>query len=286
MNNPWLRGFGALVCIAGLAFVAREVFAFRSELLPLANNPPLIAATLLSAVVYAAALMLLAIGWARLLVPGEAADAAPRRALVSIFASSAIAKYLPGNVLHFAGRQAMAGSLGISQKNIAMASLMESLCTLAAGLLLALLALAGLQHMGIWVTSLVAVAVVAAMLRGRSSVAEMFALALIFFAVNQAILGVFLGLLGQPLALFLPVSAAYLLAWAAGNVLPGAPGGLGIREGAFVALCEGFDIGIPSIVLLIAIAMRCVSLIGDPLFSFFGVMMKPSNTSTNQTDLS
>jgi hypothetical protein len=60
------------------------------------------------------------------------------------------------------------------------------------------------------------------------------------------------------------VIPAYAAAWLAGFALPGAPGGLGVREAAFIMLVEPTLGAVPG--LEIAMATRVVTTLGDLLF--------------------
>jgi len=64
------------------------------------------------------------------------------------------------------------------------------------------------------------------------------------------------------------VALAYLLAWLAGLVVPGAPGGLGVREGVLVFLLGG--VSGEAFAVALAVAMRFVSTTGEAIFALVG----------------
>ena len=68
----------------------------------------------------------------------------------------------------------------------------------------------------------------------------------------------------------LMAAGAYSLAWLAGFVIPGAPGGLGVREFVLYALISPW---VDDKVLLMAIASsRIVTTLGDVVFYIMGLI--------------
>jgi glycosyltransferase 2 family protein len=65
------------------------------------------------------------------------------------------------------------------------------------------------------------------------------------------------------------VSAAFLISWLLGFVIPGAPGGIGVREGAFAALGSVFLA--PDPLVIVAVLMRIVTLMGEALLFLLAV---------------
>ena len=67
-------------------------------------------------------------------------------------------------------------------------------------------------------------------------------------------------------------AALYIVAWLIGFAMPGAPGGLGVRE-AFMVMQLAPAAGEPE-ALAFALMTRLVSIAGDMLFVFAGVVLK------------
>jgi uncharacterized membrane protein YbhN (UPF0104 family) len=78
-----------------------------------------------------------------------------------------------------------------------------------------------------------------------------------------------------PLSLeWLPVLVeAFALSWLAGFVAPGAPAGLGVREGVLVALLG--PLLESALVLQIVVAFRLATLVGDFIALALGVALRP-----------
>ena len=275
MQHPLIRLAGGLLALAGIAFLGYQVWLLRVELAQILAEPRLLACVVLGSLIYGAALFLLAYGWAGVLTGRRGPLTAE---LLRIFSMSSIAKYLPGNVLHFAGRQVMVAGLGFSQVEIARATLAESLLTLAAALSLAALIWAGVLVP--WAAPLLAILFGAVFLIRRADpMTRMFALGCVFFAINVALLAAVIASMTGLQAAFLELGVAYLIAWSAGNLLPGAPGGLGVREAAFVALASSLFAETGPVVIAAALAMRLVTLIGDAVFFGAGTLLDKSGTT-------
>jgi glycosyltransferase 2 family protein len=68
---------------------------------------------------------------------------------------------------------------------------------------------------------------------------------------------------------FLILAGAYSLSWAAGFLLPGAPGGLGVREAALAMLLSGSYA--PDSVFLLSILSRVATVLADLVIFLFGL---------------
>jgi uncharacterized membrane protein YbhN (UPF0104 family) len=88
------------------------------------------------------------------------------------------------------------------------------------------------------------------------------ALSGIVFAATYRIAG------GELSGSLLPVAGAYVLAWLAGLVTPGAPAGIGVREAVLLFLLGG--VGTPPVILLAVILGRAVTVVGDLVFYLAG----------------
>jgi len=227
---------------------------------------------LLFSVVYAASCMLTALAWRGILASlGPQVDG--RRAMY-IYGSSQIAKYVPGNVLHLVGRQARGIASGIPALPLAksMAWEIASLC-LSGGLFcfLMLPQLLPGTNTGLSVVAyLVAlgIAVLTASKWRDPGLGRSVFLNSAFLAVSGALFTVLLYRIA-PSAVAdadaaLLIGTAYVVAWLAGFVTPGAPAGLGIRELVLYALLQ--PVANDAEILAALIAARVVSVLGDLLF--------------------
>lgn len=246
---------------------------------------------------YALALFILFVSWFYTLRQNSPARV-PIRAGAYVYAVSNIAKYLPGNVFHFAGRQILGARLGWSHAAIARATLLE-IAAILIGVSLIIL-IVGLSSSGdaavrmmfadessltrYWRNTAIAMLIAAAIaltifcrmqlpqrLFGIAAKALMVVLGLVtgFFVCYALIAIVFVNALPNASAAppWAMLVIAYLLAWLAGFVVPGAPGGLGVRESVLVLLLSIYPHGAEAIALALGLGMRFVSTLGDALFA-------------------
>lgn len=248
-----------------------------------------LAVAAVSAIIYGFAFHLLALAWAVTLKRlSDASVDLP--SLIRGYAVANFAKYLPGSVLHYVGRQVVAARLGCAQKVAAQATAMEmAFHLLASGILLALLLPFAYAELG-WLASvaplwnaawplllIVAVGGLAFLCfrflrRGarpapdlRIAVAVL-CLQLVFFTLATAI-GLWLAviLLAPPLASLPAVAFAFLFSWLVAFVVPGAPGGLGVREACLATALQPY--GDLATILLLVTLSRIVLVAGEGLFA-------------------
>ena len=71
------------------------------------------------------------------------------------------------------------------------------------------------------------------------------------------------------------IIAAYIIAWLLGFIVPGAPGGIGVREFVISAITEGTSMG--AVVLLAAVIHRIITVVGDIISYILGRMVGGRN---------
>ena len=273
-TRTWLKRAGTALAVLGIAWVGMRFRRYGAALAP-ADVPGLVWACAAGlALAYAAADVLLALAW-RALLEGQG-TAAGLVWCIRTHGVSQLSKYLPGNVMHLAGRQLLGASAGVPHAVLARSSLLELAGLASAGLLLSLMALP-LVEVGPFprVTPAVGAAIVllalaAARVIGGARAVQVLGCHLLFLIVASANFTTLLVLLAPGSGSSLPWPAAcgaYAAAWLAGFVTPGAPAGLGVREAVLVLLLGGHAAE-PD--LLAAVVLnRAVTALGDTLF--FGI---------------
>ena len=262
--------FGRILCVVGLAIV---VVSFPIDDMEALFERGLALVILAATLCATLAVLALSMGWTRALPPpaqGEHAQA------IRAYCTANLAKYAPGNVMHYVARQAVFAAA--TQKRVALASATEiAEQAMAATLALAVLQLAcaatggdpvlaaWLAETGVerfWTAGMGAAAVIVTVAVAASpfSQARTFlwrlAAALLLEAAAYAVTT---QVVGSGTAA--NVAGMFSLAWLAGFVVPGAPGGLGVREVAFVALVAP-AIDAPT-AALVAVALRIATIAGD-----------------------
>jgi len=219
-----------------------------------------------------------------------------------------IAKYLPGNVFHFAGRQLMAKSFGWSQATVGLASLAEtSLVIIGAGL--GALLYGALANMELVSKNLLPIDWRAMLFTASAGIGAVWFLCAnaahipwlagyagaqniqkfsrslrpllaityytLFFLIGGVMFWLLLaGMRGEWGEQFLTMAGfAYVASWLAGKISPGASAGIGVRE-AILVLIMGPTLG-EAEALVLALGMRVVSVIGDFLLLAMAMLFRP-----------
>jgi len=263
------------------------------------------ASLLAGALCYALASSLLAFAWWRMML-ALSKQSIPARPIMATYAVSQYGKYLPGNVAHYAVRHAWSRRYGLQHAALGVASILEAALLLLAALSLTLLAdtrrLAVLSILdprlaiALLVLMLIVLGVALHWARrkdffGRMHVPALpptpvlllcFACYLAFLLICAALLYGLAHFLGIGIDSFAMLLAASAASWLAGFVVIGAPGGLGVREAAFVAL-TGAALGESHALLLIGL-FRVMTFVGDTLFFGAGALILRGGEKQSTTD--
>jgi uncharacterized membrane protein YbhN (UPF0104 family) len=286
-----LRYFGLVASAVALSWIAlRFVRSGALDLLAHAPAAPLtlVGAIALGACGYALAMCLPALAW-RVLVTALSPSARPRaKETIATYAASQYGKYLPGNIAHYALRHAWSRRAGIPHAALGLAAMLEAALLLIAALAAALLGDTERLRVLSLLDPRLAIALLVAMLAALSIalrfarrmrvfermqmppaprvrvLAACAAVYLAFMIASAALLALLARALGVGFDSFAMLLAANAASWAAGFIVIGSPGGLGVREVAFVAL-TGAALGQSGALLLIGV-FRIVTFLGDTLF--------------------
>lgn len=228
---------------------------------------------------------------------------------VWICAKSNLARYIPGNVAHYASRNIIGTKYGLKQKVMALASLTELLLvTLVSGFIILMLMYQKVQIViyellgernnnlgsivGIFLFFFLII-VVSLFLCIKEKVRNLrlcvfkgaISLVIYFFyhSINLLVFGgmiiyVFkIGTLDQ----IVNLGGCYLIAWLIGMITPGAPGGIGIREYILLVLLR--DTTEESMILQMAVLMRMITLGGDVLAAIEGILIHRIKDAKSET---
>jgi uncharacterized membrane protein YbhN (UPF0104 family) len=267
-----LHLLGSMCALAGVVFVGVRLHAYWQGADIARITPSIWSMVAVLALVYGAANTLLALAWWQLLQVFGAADS--RLGAFRIYGMSQLAKYVPGNIFHLAGRQAMGMAAGMPAAALARSALWELGLIAVAGALSGWMVLPLLMpQFPEWAGVLLALSctlAIAALLRTLRGPGAMraFLAQLLFLVVSSAVFVALLGLMagtgGLDARYWLAIGSAYTAAWLAGLVTPGAPAGLGVREAILLFLLKGM---VAEADLLMAVLLgRVVTVAGDVLF--------------------
>jgi uncharacterized membrane protein YbhN (UPF0104 family) len=234
------------------------------------------------ALFYGATLIGLAYNWLAILNTLLVARL-PAKPVLRSYTETQIAKYMPGNVMHFVSRHIYLKHLGIAHRVIVFATMIElgSQVIAAITAICIVLPFANLTSFPQWeqqasvfspmaAGSVLLLAVVGLMLCVKGhllpTVMLVWARGTIFMLFHGVIFQTILfAISGELVFLVVPVA---ILAWLIGFVTPGAPGGMGVREAVLVALLSK-AIGNED-VLIAALLFRVVTTVGDLALYVFG----------------
>lgn len=230
------------------------------------------------ALVYGIANILLGLAWWALL--RQLGISTTHRWAIKTYGLTQLAKYVPGNIFHLAGRQIIGIAEGLPGLPLAKSAIWELVFLILAGALTGSLAIPCLLYEFSTKASIIAfTCAVCVLVFGISrSLGAWFARAFILHCVFLVVSGlVFAGiislLVNNPRFLLWPeLWGAFILAWLAGLVTPGAPAGAGIREWVLILLLNKM---IGENILLLAIVLgRLTTVIGDMAFFSYAFVLK------------
>ena len=293
--KPVVRIVGVIVSLGAFAFVGGAIYRSLDSLQQQLASPLFLFVVAGSVFAYAMILQLCGLAWHRLLTAIDDPSFGIGRAL-AIYGKTQIYKYLPSNVLHMVGRYRLARSAGASNKALAFAQIAELLTILlAAASIAALFARAVLVHAldergiddptlvnvlvvgGIAVLAVGATTIVRQRMTGTGrkafvAAAVAFAIYILFFIGS----GLLLAALCKSLSTASGVSELIGIgaaAWLVGFVIPGAPGGLGVRETILIAGLSAA--GLPAVeATAVALGYRFVTTVGDALVATVIILLE------------
>jgi len=310
------RLLGLLVAVAAGYYYVRQAAAIWDGVdLRVLLSAKSIALAFAALMLYLAQIPITAMIWRWIL--GDMDIRMPRRPAYAVIASTQFAKYLPGNVAQHIGRVALARSLGGDVPKLTLSLIYENVIALLAAVHITVVFLASRSSSGLerWLpmgsmTLVVIAASAGAVLtfillprlaaylqRRRRTIAGdstefrlslgRLVLAYGLFIASFLSLGLAFTLLVHAIAPangfpFLPLCGAFAAAWVVGLLVPGAPAGLGVREGILVVLLSGI---VPSAAGIAAIALlRVVTTLGDFLHFVLGTwLLRGTSTTPPQT---
>lgn len=288
-KTAW-RILGMLLSVLAFAYLAYALTLSGASVAAYLTSSKSIVFILLGGVFYGITLQFVGAGWWLVLVSLGDRTLCLRTAL-SIFGRTQIYKYLPTNILHMAGRIGEARTHGVSTAILIIAQLVELLLLASAAALVSgafgwqlikeqdhqlhislgtiLSATALIGAIGVfgarWARRLKPISRIQL---SRSHVAMALLCYSIFFLMNGVLLK-FLSIAfdGLNISVFhlMGLGAA---SWLIGFIVPGAPGGLGVREAAMIAALSKLGVNEPA-ALALALSHRLSTILGDGIVAIF-----------------
>ena len=259
--------------MAGMVFVGFRLYSYSLEvnILQIATTSWMFIVIL--SIIYGAANFFLANAWWHLL-QNFRLPVSPLES-TRIFGISQLAKYVPGNIFHLAGRQALGMAAGLPPQALAKSMVWElGLLAVAAtqfGWLILPLIMPHFSESTALYLFLASVGLSGAVIQvifGQHFVYS-FLWKMLFMLVSGLIFIILLSIIsdGEGLTVWnwLTIGGTYIAAWLVGFVTPGAPAGVGVREFILLFMLNGM-VGETNLLLAVLLG-RLVTVVGD--LSFF-----------------
>lgn len=284
--------FGAILAIVSIFFVIFRLKSyFTNEILSFFTFNH-ITILIVVALIYGLVSVSLGCVWKNILAASGTVKS--YRWSISIYGISQIAKYIPGNVFHFAGRQVLGMASGVPGKVLAKSTFLELALLVFCGSLFSIILIPYFLKLApsfiivsffvFLITSLLCSYLISKFY--SSFLAKAFIVQVVFLVFSGSIFYFLLCLINGFSFLVLNedkhwfefyVPAAFVTAWLIGLVTPGAPAGIGVREIVLIFLLgDYFDNG--SILLSVTIS-RIVTVIGDVVFYIIAYFIKRGDLS-------
>ncbi len=310
----WIRRLGSVLVVIGLAFVVRRIHHMHVDFSMLLR-PRIFGSLIAGTVLCLVANLLLAMAWCLALRTASDAEF-PLRDGVAVYLKANIGKYLPGNVFHYVERNIFVRDIGMGQAETAASSLLEIMGQLAGAMFLSVVFLRrrasvvtsyleGMASPALWIIIPVMIILITCMailtirktpiggiasrLMERTKIPAYFKMLGIYvlnlvtvsFSMLLLVIAISGGRVGTDDVNL--IMGSYVLGWMLGFVVPGAPGGIGIREMVITLLMN--ESPLFDAVVLAAVIQRLASILGDVggyLISLF--LMKPMGGKSVKAD--
>lgn len=292
-----IRTTGVIAVIVSLWYIIRS-FISSGSISHIEFSWKIIFITAALSILYSAGNVLRALNWG-IIIHTLSAVKIPFKPLISIYLKTEIIKYIPSNVMHFAGRHILAREYGASHKTALAANVLDMGFILSAAAAVSFPVLffsKDILPSGFFsvlysrklILIILAVSVllsaVCILFVKRKKIAGFFShasirnYAVIFiidvfvFILNGALFWFLLRNMSAPETVSIIIAAPlYALCWMAGFIIPGSPGGLGVREALIVfvfgRLCGDQE------AIFAAVLMRIISIAGDSLSLAAGIRL-------------
>jgi hypothetical protein len=284
-SSKWLLHLvGGGLGLAGVIFVVLRLNAYAQQIDLARFNLAAWSIVALLALVYGAGNLLLARAWWHLLAFFEVKT--KWRWACKAYGLSQLAKYVPGNIFHLAGRQALGMAAGLPTRPLVKSAVWELGLIAIAGALFSLLTVPLVwPDLSLWLSYLLFVVVTAILFAAlykllSSSLAVALIWQMAFLVVSGLVFFGTLTLVVTPttvLPAMTVLCGAFVIAWLVGLVTPGAPAGVGVRELVLLFLLKGV-VGEADLLLAVVFG-RVVTVVGDLLYFMMATFLKQGESN-------
>lgn len=281
--KPVLNRAGFTIGLAGVVFVTVKLWHYSNQIHFSGMSFFSVCSLIFLAFAYAFANLLMATGWRSVMLHLNVKT--EKKWAIRTYGISQIAKYVPGNIFQFAGRQVIGQAAELPAGALARSVVWELGLLAFTGSFFSVLVLplfwAKISYPAALLLFLIVISLVVwviykwigkyAAAAMRQYVIFLIIAGIIFYGVMTLVTRVMLSIN----YIFIGITGTYVVAWLAGLVTPGAPAGIGVREVVFLSLLNSV---IPGDELLkLIILARFVTVGGDVLFYIFALLLRLTN---------
>lgn len=290
---------GNILMFLSIAFLVNRIVKMQIDFSRLSDRKTMILLSVL-VVVYAIHLLLIALSW-KIIIKIITQKNVPLSYLQKVFCKSNLMKYIPGNILQYVGRNQVAVDCDLSHADIALSTVLDVVANVLGVSIVSGMGLLSCErkieiknilqeHINIILVLFLFLLMSAALILFRKKISlffrkygkiltsknvrsYLFCISwYLFFAIYTGILfGITLMYIAdvpiENMQQICIIIGAYQLSWLVGFLLPGAPGGIGVRE-IILSFLLGFYFNVDSVTLAVVI-YRFVTICGDFLAMVF-----------------
>lgn len=304
-----LKFLGKIVTLLAVAYIVYYIYSIDFDFQLVKDWPTFFFLVCGGAVISATFVFGMGKAWSNIL-KGLAKQPIDTRMAIRVYAKANVGKYLPGNVMHYVERNLFAVNAGMGQVEIMLSSILEIAIIIFTTGMIVCIFMHGeaieilskyVSAMWIFVGLLILIGLIFAvsiilkkkpqmrvfLVRLCSKDIGVIALKNVFFYSFQFfIMGVFLvAVLKIPLACEISIQmsgyiiVSYIMAWVIGFVVPGAPGGIGVREFVLITLLGTYFL--EEYIVFALVVHRIVTVFGDVLAYLVAVVFLQNGEQIN-----
>lgn len=296
-----LKAIGYVITIASFIYIINQILALKFDVLNHLKSFRFFFYLTAFSFLYTTIIFIAALNW-KIIIRFFANTVIPFKIILQVYLKSNIAKYLPGNVMHYAGRNYLGSKFGMKHSDIAISSVFEIvLVIITTGILTSINLFTNIIALPKELTSniklnheiiffiLGVILIITCMLLIRKrnliirTISRLFSINFITLLAKTIILVSFTFIFGGLILVsiyififdivfslkdFIATINIFIISWFLGYITPGAPGGIGVRETALILMLSPI-LGKES-TLMASIILRLVTTISDVIAFLLG----------------
>lgn len=290
--KKYVNIIGKIITLLSLIFIVVAVYKLGFDTSVISNIPIFVVLVFVSALLLCCSTYMLGYAW-KIWLSYFTENKICTFDAQRVYAKANIGKYLPGNVMHYVERNIFAAKLGLDQNAVALSSIFEIIDMVMAAFFVAicfsmdnfkraLYKVADIKEIIVIGAGIVVCIVVIAIffrkkicfliqkyfkknfLKHFIWCMPIYILALVLGGVIMVALYWYMGN-SITMSVCFNMISCYIISWVIGFIVPGAPGGIGVREFVLVFLLQN-RVG-QNTILTMAVIHRLITIIGD-LFAY------------------